>query len=101
MIFADTVRRYPFSDKAALCIADFDGEFGLLSPRNQCLRMLAEVEKLGWHANAAFEFEFFVFDETPESLRTKRFDGLKHFAPANRTYSLGDIGGPCRSSGRS
>ncbi|MFT3731906.1 MAG: glutamine synthetase [Hyphomicrobium sp.] len=88
-LFADTVRRYPFADQAALCIADFDGEFGLLSPRNQCLRMLSEIDKLGWRANSAFEFEFFVFDETPESLRAKRFEGLKHFAQGNRTYSLG------------
>ncbi len=87
-LFADTIRRYPFADNTALCIADFVGEFGLFSPRNQCLRMLHEVEKLGWRAFSAFEFEFFVFDETPESLRAKRFDGLKHFAQANRTYSL-------------
>lgn len=87
-LFTDTIRRYPFADNAALCIADFDGEFGLLSPRNQCLRMLTEIEKLGWRVHSAFEFEFFVFDETPESLRAKRFDGLKHFAQANRTYSL-------------
>lgn len=87
-LFAESLRRYPFADKAAVCIADFAGDFGALSPRTQALRMISELGALGFDVNAAFEFEFFVFDETPESLRAKNFTGLDHFAQGNRTYSL-------------
>lgn len=87
-LFPDTVRRYPFADRAAVVIADFEGAFGALSARNQCLRMLAELDAMGLRALSAFEFEFFVLDETPDSLRAKNFGDLNFFAKANRTYSL-------------
>lgn len=87
-IFAGTVRTYPFSPQSALCIADFTGDFGRLSPRNLCLRLVEEAAAMGFEVRAAFEYEFFVFDETAESLRAKDYRNLIHFAQGNRTYSL-------------
>lgn len=87
-LFADTIRSYPFSPDTALCLADFTGDFGKRSPRNLCLKLIAEAADLGFDVFSAFEFEFFVFDETAESLRTKDYRGLTHFAQGNRTYSL-------------
>ena len=40
---ASSPRKYPFADDAALCIADFSGDFGKRSPRNLCQRLIAEV----------------------------------------------------------
>lgn len=85
---ASSLRKYPFSDDAALCIADFSGDFGKRSPRNLCRKLLAEASDLGFDVFSAFEFEFFVFDETPESLRAKDYRDLTYFAQGNRTYSL-------------
>lgn len=87
-LFADSVRKYPFADDAALCLADFIDDFGKRSPRNVCMALIAEAAEMGFDVFSAFEFEFFVFDESPESLRSKKFRDLTHFAPANRTYSL-------------
>ena len=87
-LFADTVRTYPFAQASAICLADFTGPFGQRSPRNVCLRLIAEAAEMGFDVFSAFEFEFFVFDETPESLRAKKYRDLKPFAPGNRTYSL-------------
>ncbi|MDQ0467628.1 glutamine synthetase [Labrys wisconsinensis] len=87
-LHADTLRRYPFAEGAALCIADFTGAFGALSARNQCLRMIEAAAAGGFTVMSAFEFEFAVFAETPETLRAKAFRDLAPFAPANRTYSL-------------
>ncbi|MEI5676777.1 glutamine synthetase [Mesorhizobium sp. CGMCC 1.15528] len=87
-IHADTLRRYPFSPDTALCLADFSGEFGQRSARNLCLRLLDEAAQLGYSVHSAFEFEFFVFAETPETLRAKNYRDLTHFAQGNRTYSL-------------
>ncbi|OCW59539.1 glutamine synthetase family protein [Hoeflea olei] len=87
-LFADTVRRYPFADNSAICLADFEGDFGKRSPRNVCKALIDEAAAIGFDVVSAFEFEFFVFDETQESLRAKKYRDLKQFAPGNRTYSL-------------
>ena len=87
-LFADTVRKYPFGEDSAVCLADFVGEFGRRSPRNVCQALINEAADMGFDVFSAFEFEFFVFDETQESIREKKYRDLKHFAPGNRTYSL-------------
>lgn len=87
-LFPDTVRAYPFADHTAVCLADFVGEFGRRSPRNLCLGQIAAAAELGFEVHSAFEFEFFVFDETAETIRAKGYRDLKPFAPGNRTYSL-------------
>lgn len=84
----DSLRPYPFEPKALLCVADFEGPFGELSPRNQLKRQLARAADLGFALKAAFEFEFFLFDETADTLRAKSFRDLNAFAKGNRTYSL-------------
>jgi glutamine synthetase len=85
---ASSLRKYPFSEDAALCIADFSGDFGKRSPRNLCKRLISEADNLGFDVLSAFEFEFFLFNETPESLRAKNYRDLTYFAQGNRTYSL-------------
>ncbi|MBO3758425.1 glutamine synthetase family protein [Ciceribacter sp. L1K22] len=87
-LFADTIRAYPFAEDTALCLADFSGDFGRRSPRNVCLEQLARASDRGFDVLSAFEFEFFVFDETPETLKAKNYRDLTHFAQGNRTYSL-------------
>ncbi|HUG63452.1 MAG TPA: glutamine synthetase [Methylomirabilota bacterium] len=88
VLHADTLRRYPFAPASAFCLADFTGPFGERSARNQCLRMLEQAADLGFRVISAFEFEFFVLAETPESMRAKQFRDLSFFAQGNRTYSL-------------
>lgn len=81
-------RRYPFADNDALCIADFATPFGERSPRFQATRMIDRARDAGFSVHSAFEFEFMVLDETPDSLRAKDHRDLTHFSPGNRTYSL-------------
>ncbi|QDL91814.1 glutamine synthetase [Paroceanicella profunda] len=87
-LFPETLRRWPFAEGAGVWIADFDGEFGEKSPRNQLLRQLERAADMGVTPLSAFEFEFFLLQETPDSLRAKAFRDLEHYAKANRTYSL-------------
>lgn len=87
-LFADTIRTYPFAERSALCLADFTGEFGRRTPRNVCLDQIARAGALGFDVFSAFEFEFFVFDETAETMKAKNYRDLTHFAQGNRTYSL-------------
>jgi glutamine synthetase len=43
---------------------------------------------MGYDAFAGFEYEFFVFNETPESVRAKRFRDLQPLAPGYFGYSV-------------
>lgn len=81
-------RAYPFAENEAICISDFTNPFGERSPRNQALKMIDRAARAGFSIHAAFEFEFMVLNETPDSLRKKDFANFEHFSPGNRTYSL-------------
>ncbi|MEI4472213.1 glutamine synthetase family protein [Frigidibacter sp. MR17.24] len=87
-LFADTLRLWPFGPGAAVCLADFTGDYGERSPRRQAARQVARAAAMGFDVTAAFEFEFFVLDETDVTLREKRHRDLTFLAPGNRTYSL-------------
>lgn len=80
-------RGYPFEPNALVCLADFTDGYADLSPRELARRQVSRAERLGFKVSGAFEFEYFVFDETPASLRTKSFQAPDPAAPGNRTYS--------------
>lgn len=80
-------RLVPFAEREALFIADFDPPAGLRSPRHLLARQLEKAASLGFQVTSGFEYEFFVFEETPQSLRDKKYRDLKPWLPGNRTYS--------------
>ena len=59
-----------------------------ICPRSRLKSVLAEAEKMGFGVNLAFEYEFFVFDETPHSIREKNYQNLKPLSPGNFGYSV-------------
>jgi glutamine synthetase len=50
--------------------------------------VLKKADDLGYSAVAATEFEFFMFKETPESIREKGFRGLTTLTPGYFGYSV-------------
>ncbi len=46
------------------------------------------MNSLGYTATAACEFEFFLFDETPKTVRAKNFYNLDPITPGNFGYSV-------------
>lgn len=90
-------RTYPFEPDAQWIIGDFTGPSAQTSPRRVLQRQIDEAKKLGLTAQAAFEFEWLVFNEDAASLRAKNFENLTPFAPDNRCWdsltaaSYGDI----------
>ena len=50
--------------------------------------MLAEYAAMGLSVRSGFEYEFFVFAETPHSVRDKGYRGLTPLTPGNFGYSL-------------
>ena len=83
-------RALPLEDhQSALFIADFSGDRAAsVCPRSLLKRVLAHGEALGFRARAAAEFEFFLFDETPDSVRRKGFQDLEPMTPGMFGYSV-------------
>src|SRR5512140_2448544 len=75
----DTFRVIPHEPDTAAFLVDFVTEDGAphpACPRSLLKTVLAAAKKRGYSATFATEFEFFVFKETPESLREKRFRNM-------------------------
>lgn len=57
-------------------------------PRGVLKHVIGRAEEKGFHPFAALEYEFFLFDETPDSVREKGFRNLKPITPGNFGYSI-------------
>lgn len=84
----ETARPIPFEDGALLVLGEFAGEAEAVCPRGLLRRVLAKADAMGFKAKAGLEFEFFVFDETPDSIREKGYRGLKTLTPGAFGYSV-------------
>ena len=57
-------------------------------PRNVLKKVAAEAEKMGFHPYFSQEFEWFNFEETPQSCQDKGFQNLKPLTPGMFGYSI-------------
>ena len=80
----DTFRMIPWEPETAAFLLDFDDR---VSPRSVLKRVIARAERLGYRAKMAAEFEFFLFLETPSSLREKGYHALEPLTPGMFGYS--------------
>ena len=69
-------------------LAEFDHQAKAICPRGLLNRVVEKAEDMGFYALSAFEYEFFLFNETPESVREKGYRNLQHFTPGMFGYSL-------------
>jgi len=75
-----TLRRIPWLEATALVIADCVDHHGAEiphAPRSILKRQLARVAEMGYVSKMGSELELYVFDETYESAREKRYRDLK------------------------
>ena len=87
----DTVRRVPWQEGTAMCIADVvwhDGSDVLASPRQVLRRQLARLAERGWSASAGTELEFIVFRDSYEQAHHKGYRSLEPANQYNIDYSL-------------
>ncbi len=87
-LLPDTHREIPFEPKTALVLGEFAGRAEAVCPRGTLRRVLKRAEGMGYLVSAAAEFEFFVFDETPQTIRDKGYRQLKTMTPGNFGYSV-------------
>ncbi len=83
-----TVRRVPYENDTILVIGQFEGDYAPVCPRRLLARTIARAADLGYRVRAAFEYEFFVFKETPESVRAKGYRNLEPLTPGMFGYSM-------------
>jgi len=76
-------------NKSIICLADFsDSKAAAVCPRSILKKVLNKVEKMGYSAKAAMEFEFFLFNETSKSIRDKNYNNLEPMTPGHFGYSV-------------
>ena len=56
--------------------------------RQLCKKILQKAGDMGYNVKSAFEYEFFLFDENPHSVREKKYDTLTPFTPGMFGYSI-------------
>ena len=90
-IDARTFREISWEPGTALFIADFefpDGKPYPACPRQLCKTMLQKANDMGYKVKSAFEYEFFLFDENPYTIREKKYENLTPFTPGMFGYSV-------------
>jgi glutamine synthetase len=87
-IVPETCREIPFEPETVFFLCEFIGVPSAVCPRNILQDVLSRAKALGFTAYAAFEYEFFVFDETPHSIREKGYRDLKPWTPGSFGYSI-------------
>jgi glutamine synthetase len=87
-VIPESCRAVPLEGDMLLFLGEFAGEAEKVCPRGVLRSVLARAEKLGYRVRAAAEFEFFMFEETPHSVREKGYRGLKNITPGYFGYSM-------------
>jgi glutamine synthetase len=88
-LLPDTCRALPLEDGGMLLfLGEFAGHAEQVCPRATLRRVLSRAAAMGYAAAAAAEYEFFLFRETPESVREKAYRGLNTLTPGYFGYSI-------------
>jgi glutamine synthetase len=87
-ILPETARAIPFENGTPLFLCELADQAEAICPRGLLRRVLARAADMGFTVKAAFEYEFFMFDETPDSIRAKHYRDLKSLTPGFFGYSV-------------
>ena len=81
-------RDVPMEGDMLFFLGEFEDAAAELCPRRLLRRVVDRAAGMGLAATVAAEFEFFVFDETPHSVREKGYRDLKTLTPGWFGYSM-------------
>jgi glutamine synthetase len=87
-IVPETCRELPLEGGGLMFLCEFAGEGAKVCPRGVLSRVVERAKGMGLTPYAGFEYEFFVFDETPQSASDKGYQNLKPITPGNFGYSV-------------
>lgn len=87
----NTFRRVPWDDNVPFFLADFEdakGEPLGVCPRQVLKKVLGRAKKAGFKAYTGMEFEWFNFQETPQSWAQKNYAAPEPLSPGMFGYSV-------------
>lgn len=87
-LLPETWREIPFEPKSLFVLGEFAGPAEAVCPRATLRRVLESARDMGYGVSASAEFEFFLFQETPDTVRDKGYRQLKTLTPGNFGYSV-------------
>lgn len=87
-VVIDSCRELPMEDNMLLFLLEFGDRAEKVCPRGTLKRIIAKANAMGYKPTAACEFEFFLFNETPKSVREKNYKDLENFTPGFFGYSM-------------
>ena len=87
-ILPDSCRTLPFEDGGLFFLGEFAPPAETVCPRALLRRVIERGRAMGFEAYSGFEYEFFVFKETPESIRAKNYRDPTPMAPGWFGYSV-------------
>jgi glutamine synthetase len=87
-LLPQTCRALPLEGNMLLFLGEFAGKAEEVCPRGTLRRVLERAASMGYGASAAAEYEFFLFNETPASVREKRYRSLQNMTPGYFGYSV-------------
>lgn len=84
----DSCRELPLEDNMLFFQLEFGDRAAHVCPRQTLKRVIKRAADMGIKATAACEYEFFIFRETPHSVREKNYRDLTNFTPGFFGYSM-------------
>lgn len=87
-LLSETARALPMEEGGLFFLGEFAGKAEKICPRGILRRVLSIADDMGYSVNAALEFEFFVFEETPHSVREKHYKNMRNLTPGFFGYSV-------------
>jgi glutamine synthetase len=87
-LIPESCRPLPLEGDMLFFLGEFAAPADAICPRGVLRRVLARAADMGFAAKAAAEFEFFLFQETPHSVREKNYRDLTNLTPGFFGYSM-------------
>lgn len=87
-ILPSSCRELPFEDNMLFFLGEFADQAETICPRAVLRRVIDKAKSMGLDVFSGFEYEFFVFNETPHSIREKNYQNLQPMAPSEFGYSV-------------
>jgi glutamine synthetase len=87
-IIPESCRELPLEEEGLFFLCEFDAPAEEICPRGTLRRVLRRAAEMGFTPYCGFEYEFFIFNETRESIREKRYRNLTPLAPGFFGYSV-------------
>ncbi len=87
-LLPDSCREVLLEENMLLFLGEFTDQAEAVCPRGTLRRVIGRAADMGFDAYAALEYEFFMFEETPDSILEKKYTDLKPMTPGWFGYSM-------------